>query len=111
AVSDKLYRTIDMNPIVNLATGDRLHTELQSSLTPSIRAGQGIRTVRAPSANSNYESLQLELKRRFKKTPVGAVMLRGSYTYSHFLDDMIDEFEFDSSPSSFKTVSQELDGS
>jgi outer membrane receptor protein involved in Fe transport len=111
SVSHKLYRTIDMNPIVNLATGDRLHTELQSSLTPSIRAGQGIRTVRAPSANSNYESLQMELKRRFKNTPIGAVMLRGSYTYSHFLDDVSDVFAFDSTPSSFQSVSQVLGAS
>jgi len=111
SVSHKLYRTIDMNPIVNLATGDRLHTELQSSSVPSIRAGQGIRTVRSASANSNYESLQVELKRRFKSTPIGAVLLRGSYTYAHFLDDVSDVFAFDSTPSSFQSVSQVLGAS
>lgn len=111
SVSHKLYRTIDMNPIVNLATGDRLHPELQTSLVPSIRAGQGIRTVRAASANSNYEAMQMELKRRFKNTPLGAFLLRGSYTYAHYLDDVSDVFAFDSTPSSFESVSQVLGAS
>ena len=111
SVSHHLYRTIDMNPIVNLATGDRLHTELQSSLVPSVRAGQGIRQVRAASANSNYESLQFNLKRNFRSTPLGEVLFEGSYTYAHFLDDVSDVFAFDSTPSSFQSVSQVLGAS
>jgi len=109
--SHKLYRTIDMNPIVNAATGDRLHTELQSATVASTRAGQGIRTVRAASANSNYHSLQIGLKRRFKSTPVGPVQLIGQYTYSKFLDDVSDVFAFNSTPSSFQSVSQVLGAS
>jgi outer membrane receptor protein involved in Fe transport len=111
SVSNHLYRTIDMNPIVNATTGDRLHTELQTSLTPSVRAGQGIRTVRATSANSNYESLQFNLRRSFRETPLGRAQFSGSYTYSHYLDDISDVFSFDSFASSFQSVSQVLGAS
>ena len=108
SVSHKLFRTIDMNPIVNAATGDRLHTELQSSLVPATRAGQGIRTVRAASANSNYEALQFNLNRRFKNTPLGTMLFTGSYTYAHYLDDVSDVFAFDSTPSAFQSLPQVL---
>lgn len=99
SVSHKLFRSIDMNPIVNPATGARFQPQV------------GPRTVRATSANSNYESLQIELRRRFGATPVGHVQFEGSYTYSHFMDDVSDVFGFDSNPSSFQSVSQVVGGS
>jgi outer membrane receptor protein involved in Fe transport len=108
SVSHHLYQTLDMNPIVNLATGDRLHPELQTSSVPAIRSGQGIRTVRAASANSNYESLQFNLRRSLKSTPIGSVQLVGSYTYAHYLDNISDVFGFDSTPSSFQSAPQVL---
>jgi len=97
SVSHHLYRTIDMNPFV--APGVRFQPQV------------GVRTVRSASANSNYESLQFELKRQFKETPLGPVLLRGSYTYAHFLDDVSDVFGFDSTPSAFQSVSQVLGAS
>ena len=93
SVSHHLYRTIDMNPI-NPVTGARFHPEV------------GIRTVRAASANSNYQSAQFELKRSFKPTAIGSVFMLGSYTYSHSLDDVSDVFGFDSTPNAFQSVSQ-----
>lgn len=104
SISHKLYQTLDMNPIVNLATGDRLHPELQISAVPSIRSGQGIRTVRAASANSNYQALQVNLKRGLKSTLLGDLQFQGSYTYAHFLDNISDVFAFDSTPSSFASA-------
>jgi hypothetical protein len=104
SVSHKLYQTLDMNPVVNAATGDRLHPELQTSAVPSVRTGQGIRTVRAASANSNYQALQVNLKRGLKSTPLGEVQLQGSYTYAHYLDNISDVFAFDSTPSSFPSA-------
>lgn len=113
SVSHHLYQTLDMNPVVNLSTGDRLHPELQNPLPASptgqqiaTHQGQGIRTVRAASANSNYESLQFNLRRALKLTPIGAVQLTGSYTYAHYLDNISDVFGFDSTPSSFQSVPQ-----
>lgn len=99
SVSHHLYRTIDMNPIVNPATGARFQPQV------------GIRTVRAASANSNYNALQLELRRNFKMTPVGGILFLGTYTWSHSLDDISDVFAFDSTPSSFESVSQVLGAS
>jgi hypothetical protein len=94
SVSHHLYRTIDMNPIVNPATGARFN--------PAV----GVRTVRSASANSNYESLQFDLRRNVKSTPIGSLLFIGGYTYSHSLDDVSDVFGFDSTPSSFQSVSQ-----
>lgn len=99
SVSHHLYRTIDMNPIVNTLTGARFD--------PAV----GIRTVRAASANSNYEALEFELRRNFKNTPLGPVFFLGTYTWSHSLDDVSDVFAFDSTPSSFESVSQVLGAS
>jgi len=96
SVSHHLYQTLDLNPIVNPVTGVRFQPQV------------GQRTVRAASANSNYESLQLNLKRAFKPTPVGLVQFEGSYTYSHFLDDVSDVFGFDSTASPFQQVPQVL---
>ncbi|HLJ26369.1 MAG TPA: carboxypeptidase regulatory-like domain-containing protein [Candidatus Angelobacter sp.] len=99
SVSHHLYRSIDMNPIVNPVTGARFQPQV------------GIRTVRSSSANSNYEALQFELKRNFKSTPIGSMLFLGNYTYSHSLDDVSDVFGFDSTPSSFQSVSQVLGAS
>ena len=99
SASRRLFRTIDMNPIVNAATGARFN--------PNV----GIRTVRATSADSNYHGLQFELKRAFAPTPAGQVQFEGSYTYAHYLDDVSDVFGFDSTPSSFESVSQVLGAS
>jgi outer membrane receptor protein involved in Fe transport len=97
SVSHHLYRTIDMNPFV--APGVRFQPQV------------GARTVRAASANSNYEALQVEVKRPFKSTPLGAVLFRGAYTYAHFLDDVSDVFGFDSTPSALQSISQVLGAS
>ncbi len=94
SISRKQFRTIDMNPVVNALTGDRLHSELQ--ITPATRAagctlandalclstrqGEGIRTVRASAANGNYNGLQAELKRRFGATPLGNLATPGAST-------------------------------
>jgi hypothetical protein len=97
SVSHHLYRTIDMNPL--LPSGVRFQPQV------------GPRTVRAASANSNYESLQLNLRRRFKETPLGAVQFQGSYTYAKYLDDVSDVFGFNSTPSAVQSVSQVLGAS
>jgi outer membrane receptor protein involved in Fe transport len=96
SVSHHLYRTIDMNPIVDPLTVTRFQPQV------------GVRTVRAASANSNYESLQFNLKRNFKPTPLGQFQLDGSYTYAHYMDDVSDVFAFDSTPSSFQSAPQVL---
>lgn len=96
SVSHHLYQTLDMNPIVNPATGARFQPQV------------GPRTVRAASANSNFESLQLNLKRALKPTPIGQMQFEGSYTYSHFLDEASDVFGFDSTASPFQAVPQVL---
>ncbi|HEV3039718.1 MAG TPA: carboxypeptidase regulatory-like domain-containing protein [Candidatus Angelobacter sp.] len=125
SISHKLYRSIDMNPLIGDACGSRFAPQLQaalpgpcSSLTPAqqaaqaaIRSSQGIRNVRAASANSNYESLQMNLRGNLKSTPLGAFLFQGSYTYAHYLDDVSDVFGFNSTPSPLQSVSQVLGAS
>jgi hypothetical protein len=96
SVSHHLFETLDLNPIVNPVSLARFQPQV------------GVRTVRAASANSNYESLQLNLKRSFKATPIGQVLVDGSYTYAHYLDNISDVFGFDPTPSSFQSAPQVL---
>jgi outer membrane receptor protein involved in Fe transport len=114
SVSHKLYQTLDMNPVIDVSLGTRLHSEIQNPLPANfatltlaqqtaavaLRTGQGIRTVRAASANSNYEALQFNLRRGMKATPLGDLQLQGSYTYAHYLDNISDVFAFDSTQTS-----------
>lgn len=98
SASRRLFRSIDMNPIVSPPS---------TRFMPQV----GVRTVRATTADANYHSFQLELKRAFAPTPVGHFQFDGSYTYAHYLDDISDVFGFDSTPSSFESVSQVLGAS
>jgi len=113
SISRKQYRTIDVNPVVNAATGDRLHPELQITAPTSpaniaIRQGEGIRTIRASSANGNYNGLQTEVRRNFSSTPLGNFLLSANYTYGHSLDQISDVFSQQSNASSFESVSEVL---
>jgi len=97
SVSHHLYQTLDMNPFLPF-----------TNQTVRFMNQVGIRTVRAATGNSNYESFQLNVKRAFRSTPIGELQFDGSYTYSHFLDNGSDVFAFDSSPSSFPSTPQVL---
>ena len=99
SVSHHLYQTLDMNPFLP-GTNPPQTVRFMNQV--------GIRTVRAATGNSNYESLQLNVKRAFRSTPIGELQFDGSYTYSHFLDNGSDVFAFDSSPSSFPSTPQVL---
>src|SRR5262249_12498369 len=75
-VGHKLFQTLDMNPFVS----------------PGVRFVNtvGARDIRASSGNSAYHSLQLDVRRRYSSTPVGSLQLQGSYTWSHFIDNISD---------------------
>ena len=112
--SHKQYRSIDMNPIVNPATGDRLHPELQvtpASVSVSKRAGEGLRNIRCACANGNYNGLQVEARKGISNTPLGIFGVHTTYTYGHSLDEISDVFAQNSNASSFQSVSQVVGGS
>jgi hypothetical protein len=100
-----------MNPLVNAATGDRLHPELQISSTPSVRTGEGIRTERASNGTSNYNSLQLNVTRRFAETFLGKMQVQGSYTWAHYIDTLSEVFATNSTGSGVNSISPVLGGS
>jgi hypothetical protein len=92
----KLFQTLDMNPIVNAATGARFIDTV------------GARSMRCSCANSNYHSFQLNVRRRYSTTPLGSLLLEGAYTYSHYIDQVSEVFATDSTASSFQSLPQVL---
>jgi outer membrane receptor protein involved in Fe transport len=92
----KLFQTLDMNPIVNAATGARFVDTV------------GARSMRCSCANSNYHSFQLNVRRRYSTTPLGSLLLEGAYTYSHYIDQVSEVFATDSTASSFQSLPQVL---
>ncbi len=92
----KLFQSLDMNPIVNAATGTRFVSTV------------GARRMRCSCANSNYHSLQLNIRRRYSTTPLGNLLLEGSYTFSHYIDQVSEVFATDSTASSFQSLPQVL---
>ena len=90
----KLYETLDMNPFVS----------------PGVRFvnAVGQRTERCSCANSNYHSLQVDVHRRYGSTPAGSLLLDGSYTWSHFIDNSSEVFTTGSTASSFQSAPQVL---
>ena len=111
SISRKEFRSVDMNPVVNAATGDRLHPELQitpatSASNIATRTGEGIRSVRCSCANGNYNGLQAEVRRSFSSTMFGNLGVSGNYTWGHSMDEISDVFNQLSNASSFQSVSQ-----
>ena len=96
SVSHHLYRTVDVNPFDPNNPTVRIHPQV------------GQRTIRAATANSNYESLQSSLRRGFKSSVLGELQFSGSYTYSHFLDDVSDVFNRDSTANPHESAPQVL---
>ncbi|MBI4469959.1 MAG: TonB-dependent receptor [Acidobacteria bacterium] len=57
-----------------------------------INPARGDITVRTNAADSYYHSLQTMVERRFVKSPIGGLFIRGSYTFSKFLDTASEVF-------------------
>lgn len=92
----KLYQTLDVNPIVNAATGARFQPQV------------GQRTERCSCANSNYNAMQFDFHHRYSPTMFGSLLFDASYTWSHYIDDSSEVFATNSTPSSFQSLPQVL---
>lgn len=92
----KLYQTLDVNPIVNAATGARFQPQV------------GPRTERCSCSNSNYNAMQFDFHHRYAPTAFGSVLFDASYTWSHYIDDSSEVFATGSTPSSFQSLPQVL---
>lgn len=87
SVGRKLFVTEDLNPIL-LSTGQRRFPAL------------GIRRQRASGANSDYNSMQLRLDKRFTQ----GFSVNTSYTWSKYMDEISEVFATDSTASSLASV-------
>jgi hypothetical protein len=87
SASHKLFQQQQLNPNTSPVYDAVKGTY---SLGPRLIPTIGGRMVRATTANSNYNAMQLEVKKRYTKTPVGALQFTSSYTWSKALG-VIDE--------------------
>ncbi len=89
SVSHHLNQQQELNPfgapVQNTTTGVWSNG---TRLIPTI----GGRMVRANAANSNYNAMQLEVKKRYSTTPVGSILLTSAYTWSKSLGVVDDVF-------------------
>jgi Carboxypeptidase regulatory-like domain/TonB-dependent Receptor Plug Domain len=72
-------------PVQNATTG-------VWSQGPRLISTIGGRMVRANTSNSNYNAMQLEVKKRYSRTPLGAVLFSSAYTWSKSLGVVDDVF-------------------
>lgn len=101
AASHKLFQQQQLNPngtpVFN--TTKQIY-QLGPRLIPTI----GSRVVRASSANSNYNAMQVELKKRYTNTPMGAFQFTSAYTWSHALGVIDEVFATNSSNATMMTA-------
>jgi outer membrane receptor protein involved in Fe transport len=90
SLTRKQFRTAQLNPLLpnatNTGTGVRMDTTI------------GGRVARISTANANYNSLQLQVKRAFKETPVGGITFSSNYTWSKSLDVISEVFATNPNP-------------
>lgn len=89
SASHKLFQQLQLNPMAN-PKYDATKGLFGYTAGPRINALLGSRVVRDSTANSNYNALQAELKKRMTSTPLGGAQFSVAYTWSHTLS-VIDE--------------------
>lgn len=97
SLSRKLFVNKELNPFyLDPVTG----TKSVLRLNPA----EGSRTVRDSAANSNYNSLQIDVRKRTVQTAVGGLSFSSSYTWSHNLDVTSEVFTTSSTGSSYASA-------
>ncbi len=95
-----LFSSLQMNPFLPNAT----KTATGQRVNPAF----GPRTIRASDATSNYNALQVEIRRRFSETPVGSMQFVSNYTWSRNMDTVSEAFVTNNQNSSFPSVNPRL---
>lgn len=97
AVSRKLFRTWQANPFGPNATltGPKAPTATDSG---RLVGALGSRQHRFSDGNSNYNALQIEARKAYSETAIGAFQLQSSFTWSKNLDQMSETFGTNSAP-------------
>ncbi len=84
ALGRKLFNNFNTNPFLPNAT----FTARGARLNPAF----GARSIRASEGTSNYNALQLEVRRAFTATPVGDIQFTSAYTWSRNMDETSEVF-------------------
>lgn len=90
AASHKLFQQQQLNPNTNPVAKTNADGSVTYTLGPRMIPTIGGRMARTSAANSNYNAMQLEVKKRYTNTPLGAIQFTSAYTWSHALG-VIDE--------------------
>jgi len=97
----QLFYTNPLNPALPNATLTATatqNTSLYGSQTLRLFANRGLIQIRDSGLNSNYHSLQVQLRRRSIDTIAGKLSFSSSYTWSKSLDVLTETFASNSSP-------------
>jgi len=96
AVGRKLFSNWEANPFQPNAT----KTALGTRLNPAI----GGRNFRDSSNTSNYNALQVEVRRNLKATAFGGIQFDSSYTWSRNMDTVSEVFATNSNPATLSSA-------
>jgi outer membrane receptor protein involved in Fe transport len=80
----KLFETLSTNPTLPNAALNSAGARLNPAF--------GARTIRASSATSNYNAMQVEVRRQFAETLIGKFQFTSAYTWSRNMDQVSEAF-------------------
>lgn len=96
----QLFFTNPLNPGVPNAAGTAAATQSTAYGTQTLRKypNRGLIQIRDSGLTSNYNAMQLQVRRRLGQTYVGGLMLSSAYTWSRNMDVLTETFATYSSP-------------
>jgi hypothetical protein len=98
----QLFFTNPLNPAVVNATGDGSALQPAQPGCPSpclqrVFSNRGLIQIRDSGLTSNYNAMQLQVRRKYAQTPLGGMTFSSSYTWSRSMDVLSETFATNSS--------------
>lgn len=99
----QLFYTNPLNPTLPNATGTASATQAASTNCPApcllrFAPNRGLIQVRDSGLTSNYNAMQLQVRRRYSNTWLGSMGFNSAYTWSRNMDVLSETFATNSSP-------------
>ena len=105
AISRNLYVTKELNPVIPNATFT-LPSQPTATTSGRLYNNIGSRVIRATAGNSNYNAMQLEVRKAYAHTPIGSIQFNSSYTWSKTMDTISEAFASNSATTSIGSAQQ-----
>lgn len=88
----------------NLNTNPTLPNATNTGAGPRLNPAFGPRNIRASGATSNYNGMQVEMRRKFAQTPIGQMQFTSNYTWSRNMDVTSEVFVTNNQNTSYPAV-------